>query len=145
VTAIHPNVTMTENAMSARFRRHVIQAIRDHAPRLHSLGWARPIGRYIGEGYFKDEPGRVWDWVEWYIREHPEVLTGPILDESIVRAENTRRRDTAGAIVREAAHAWKARDHARALALLDAAEEIAPFWADLDTYRAEVTAAAAVA
>lgn len=112
-------------------------AIEDHAGRWYGQVGPFVFGRwdcarYLTEGVLsKLGQDRGWDWselwdfVDGYLAEHPQVMQVRYTDEQIRQREQART-DAARALERQALAAFRAGEFSRALELLDRAELVAP-------------------
>lgn len=108
--------------MTPEREAQVVREVQDHAS---GYAWAGDVGRYLTAPRHLDGSVKEWEWINAYVRDHPETLQGHP-DHDRIRARNAAERaeqEQLGATLhREATAAYQAGDFERALDLLDQAE-----------------------
>jgi N12 class adenine-specific DNA methylase len=100
----------------------IVREIHDHAS---GYAWAGDVGRYLTAPGHLDGSWQEWDWINTYVRDHPEVLAGHPDHKRIqarTKAELAAQKQAGDDLRREALSAHRAGRFEQALDLLDQAE-----------------------
>lgn len=123
--APHPYVVLAEQSMTHARRWQLIRKIEDWAASWHALPWTRGSeARYIAET--ANATSHEWEWIAWYLRNHPHLLTsGPLTDTQRTTAVEARRANAAW-LSEQARQHWHDGRHERALDLIRQAQTLTP-------------------
>ncbi len=101
-------------------------AARYGAPEAPGGGGPSNAARYVIEGHVPDATTREWEWAYEYLCAHPRLLAGPAKTDAQLADEASQAREVADDLASLAREVYDQGQHARALELIDQAQELHP-------------------